>query len=56
VVGKVDVTASPELARAWGVGGYPTFVVVRDGRELSRLLGEQTYDRLATIVLTALGE
>jgi thioredoxin 1 len=56
VVGKVDVTASPELARTWGVRGYPTFVVVRDGRELSRSLGEQTYDQLATIVLAALGE
>jgi thioredoxin-like negative regulator of GroEL len=55
LVGKVDVTASPQLAQAWGVRGYPTFVVVKDGREFSRRRGEQTYDHLATILHTALG-
>jgi thioredoxin 1 len=55
VVGKVDVTASPEITDAWGVWGYPTFVVLKDRREFSRRLGEQTYETLATILQTALG-
>jgi thioredoxin 1 len=55
VVGKVDVTTSADLARAWGVRGYPTFVVVKDGRELNRYLGEQPYEQLTAIVNAALG-
>jgi thioredoxin 1 len=55
VVGKVDVTASPEIKDAWGVWGYPTFVVLKDHHEFSRQMGEQSYDTLATVLETALG-
>jgi thioredoxin 1 len=54
VVGKVDVATAPEIAAAWSVPGYPTFVVVKDGRELSRWLGATSYDRLAQMVQAAL--
>jgi thioredoxin 1 len=53
-VGKVDVTASPELTEAWNVHGYPTFVLLKEGRELGRRLGEQSYATLASILQTAL--
>jgi thioredoxin 1 len=54
VVGKVDVTTEPGITAAWSVPGYPTFVVVRDGSELSRWLGETSYDHLAQMVQAAL--
>jgi len=54
VVGKIDVATEPEITAAWSVPGYPTFVVVKDGRELSRWLGEASYDQLAQMVRAAL--
>jgi thioredoxin 1 len=54
VVGKLDASAEPEIAAAWSVPGYPTFVVVREGSEHSRWLGETSYDQLARMVQAAL--
>jgi thioredoxin 1 len=54
VVGKVDVAVSPALTQAWSVRGYPTFVVVKDGQEHSRWLGETSYSRLAGMIRAAL--
>lgn len=54
VVGKVNVATEPGITNAWGVGGYPTFVVVRDGAEISRWVGETSYDHLAGMVRAAL--
>jgi thioredoxin 1 len=54
VVVGVDVSASPEIAEAWRVTGVPTFVLLKGGQEISRLLGEQSYETLATILQTAL--
>lgn len=34
---SVDAEASPELAKRYGVTGYPTLVLVRDGAEIDRL-------------------
>ncbi len=54
VVGKVDVTVSRALAQAWRVPGYPTFVVIKDGREHDRWLGETSYANLARMIRAAL--
>ena len=54
VVGKVDVTAEQALAAAWRVRAYPTFVVVREGQEHSRFLGETSHAQLAGMVRAAL--
>jgi thiol-disulfide isomerase/thioredoxin len=44
---KVDVDREPDLTRQFRVGPIPCFVLVRDGREVDRVLGAASYDRLA---------
>jgi thioredoxin 2 len=49
---KVDVDASPELAARWQAMSIPLLVVIRDGREVDRIVGAlpkpQLEQRLAT--------
>ena len=54
VVGKVNVTTDQAVATAWGVRGYPTFIVVKDGQEHNQWLGETSYDQLARMIRAAL--
>jgi thioredoxin 1 len=54
VVGKLNVATDPGIAAAWSVPGYPTFVVVKDGGEHSRWLGQASYNQLAGMVQAAL--
>jgi len=46
VVGKVDVDANPELAARFGVRSIPTLVVLKDGKEVDRLVGNVPYATL----------
>ena len=39
LVGKVNVDEEPELARRFGVMSIPTVVVLKNGREVERLVG-----------------
>ncbi|KAJ3705535.1 hypothetical protein LUZ61_009240 [Rhynchospora tenuis] len=36
---KVDVDELPEVSRQWKVEAMPTFVIVKDGNEVSRVIG-----------------
>lgn len=36
---KVDIDDAPELAQQFGVRGVPTFVFIKDGEEVDRLVG-----------------
>jgi thioredoxin 1 len=54
VVGKVNVTTDQALANTWGVRAYPTFIVLKDGRQHGKWLGETSYDRLADMIRAAL--
>jgi thiol-disulfide isomerase/thioredoxin len=47
-VRSVDVDREPELARRYGIRQTPTFLVVSGGKELTRLVGAQTYQQLET--------
>ncbi len=47
LVGTVNVSTEPELARTYGVMYVPTFVFFKGGREVSRQVGTTTYDDLA---------
>ena len=38
-VGKVNVDENPELASKFGVVSIPTLVVLKDGREVNRIVG-----------------
>ena len=43
---EVNIDKSPDLASQFGVRPIPCFVLVRDGREVDRVVGEASYDRL----------
>ena len=42
----VDVSTEPQLASRYGVRSTPTFIVVNDGQEVTRLVGMQTVAKL----------
>lgn len=41
VVGKVNVDEEPALAQAYGVMSIPNVVILKDGKEVDRLVGVQ---------------
>jgi len=43
---KVDVDAEPALASQFGVMSIPTFVILKDGKEVSRKIGAMPKDIL----------
>lgn len=45
-VRSVDVDSEPDLARRYGIRQTPTFLVVSGGKELTRMVGAQTYQQL----------
>ncbi|WP_146579086.1 trypsin-like peptidase domain-containing protein [Neorhodopirellula pilleata] len=45
-VRQVDVAAEPQLTRRFQIRSTPTYVVVRDGQEVTRLLGTQSIEQL----------
>jgi thioredoxin 1 len=54
LVGQVNVDTEPALVADWAIQAWPTFVVVRNGKEVSRYIGATTYDRLAGMLDSAL--
>jgi thioredoxin 1 len=47
LVGQVNVLEQGALTRSYGVSATPTFVYFKGGRELSRQVGQTTYEDLA---------
>jgi thioredoxin 1 len=47
LVGMVSVPEQGGLARAYAVTAVPTFVFFKGGREVSRQVGQTTYEDLA---------
>lgn len=50
VLGKVDVDAEPGLARRFGIARVPTFVAVRNGKEVKSLCGVQSKSAIAALI------
>ena len=46
-VRHVNVRQEPDLARRYGIAQTPTFVVLANGREVSRLVGMQSIENLS---------
>jgi thioredoxin len=46
-VGKLDVDENPATAARFGVRSIPTLLVLRDGRELDRIVGVQPKPEIA---------
>ena len=53
LVGRVDASREPGLTQAYQVSGVPTFVFFKNGREVSRRVGEDTYADLAAMLDSA---
>jgi len=47
---KVNVDESPELANQYGVRAIPTFIVIRNGKAMTKLVGIQSKQALAKAV------
>jgi len=41
LVGKLDVDANPQTAARFAVQSIPTLLILKDGREVDRLVGAQ---------------
>ena len=50
---KVDIAREPELANRHGVSGVPTFVMLKDGQEVDRVVGATTVERLQAMLQKA---
>lgn len=51
---KVDVDAEPALASQFGVMSIPTFVILKDGKEVSRKIGAMPKDILKSWIDSSL--
>lgn len=47
VVGKLDVDRNPATAARFGVQSIPTLLILKDGKEVDRLVGLQPEDAIA---------
>ncbi|MCE9529250.1 MAG: thioredoxin family protein, partial [Planctomycetales bacterium] len=50
---QIDGRAQPDLVRQYQIKGYPTFVLVSGGREISRIEGAASRDRLIAMLQPA---
>ncbi|MFN2110422.1 MAG: thioredoxin family protein, partial [Anaerolineae bacterium] len=48
-VRRVDVEADRDLARRFNIGPIPCFVLLKDGREVQRIVGATSYEQLAQL-------
>lgn len=48
-VRPIDVDKNPDLARRFGVGPIPCFVMLSDGREVGRVEGTASYEKLVEL-------
>ncbi len=49
-VAKINVDEQPELAEKYGVMSIPTFILFKGGKEVERLAGSQSKDKLLQIL------
>lgn len=54
VVGKVDVDQEEELARLFGTMSIPCVILLKDGKEVDRLVGARPYSDYESLVRQAL--
>jgi len=47
-VAKIDVAKYPEIGTEYSVESVPAFIFYKDGKEVSRLVGEKTKDEILT--------
>lgn len=53
---KVNVDENPELTEYYGVSGIPALLFFKDGREVFRMSGVQTKERIISAISEKMGE
>lgn len=53
-VGKINIDECPDLAQKYNVMSIPTFVVIKDGKEVGRTVGVQSREDLVSHLKTVL--
>jgi len=53
---EVDIDAAESIANDYSVSGVPTFVMIKDGKEVGRQVGRQSKDALRNSIQNALGK
>jgi len=54
-IGKLDIDSSRETALKFGVQSIPTLLLMKDGKEVERLIGLQTEQKLQSVIDSAAG-
>lgn len=45
-IGLVDAEESPEIAQKYGIKGFPTFILLKDGQKIATIVGFHTKSQL----------
>ncbi|WP_295248181.1 MULTISPECIES: thioredoxin [Ruminococcus] len=53
---KVNVDENPELTEYYGVSGIPALLLFKDGKEILRMSGVQTKERIISVISEKMGE
>lgn len=53
---KVNVDENPELTERYGISGIPALLFFNDGREVFRMSGVQTKERIISAISEKMGE
>lgn len=53
---KIDVDENPELTEQYGVSGIPALILFKDGKEILRMSGVQTKERIISAISEKTGE
>ncbi len=50
-IGKINVDESIEISEKFGVSSIPTFILLKDGKEIYRINGTSTQDELSEEIM-----
>lgn len=50
-IGQVNADDENELAIKYGIAGFPTFLVMKDGKELTRFSGLRSKEELMNVLM-----
>ena len=53
-IGQVDAEKSPDIASKYGVGGFPTFLILKNGEELERFSGYRKKEEIMSRIMAHL--
>lgn len=54
-IGQVDADEEPQIAAKYNVNSFPTFVILKDGKEVERFSGMRKKEDLMSKIMSHLG-